>query len=119
MPAAATDLTEIPRVILKEPAYAGTPKYCLLVFGKEADTRIWLVLDGNTLYVDRNGNGDLTDIGEKLTGTAGPSFTLAGIVERDGTIHKNLRVYSTNKGQFSMEIGQEGKREQFVGIGKM
>jgi len=36
------DLTKIDRSIKKEPAYQGEPKYCLLVFGPEAKTRIWL-----------------------------------------------------------------------------
>src|SRR5262245_28345703 len=63
--AEAADLTKIDRAIAKEPAYkTKAPKYCLLVFGPEADYRVWLVLDGDTLYVDRNGNGDLTEPGE-------------------------------------------------------
>ena len=37
------------------------PGYCLLAFGPKADFRVWLILDGEKLYVDRNGNGDLTD----------------------------------------------------------
>jgi hypothetical protein len=40
--------------------------YCLLVFGPEAKTRVWLVVDGDTLYVDRNGNGDLTGAGKRV-----------------------------------------------------
>src|SRR5262249_43349798 len=47
--------------------YRSKPKYCLLVFGPEADTRVWLVQDGDTLYVDRDGKGDLTKAGEKVT----------------------------------------------------
>ncbi len=67
-PAAAVDLTKIERRIGKEPTYqTKSPRYCLLVFGPEAKTRVWLVLDGDTLYVDRNGNGDLTEEGEKVT----------------------------------------------------
>src|SRR5262249_51831826 len=66
VPAQAVDLTKIPRVIAKEPAYQGKPKYCLLVFGPEAKHRVWLVLDGDDLYVDRNGNGDLTEKGERF-----------------------------------------------------
>jgi hypothetical protein len=57
--ASAADLTTIDRNIKKEPTYNGKPKYCLLVFGPEAKTRVWLVLDGADLYVDRNGNGEL------------------------------------------------------------
>jgi hypothetical protein len=65
-PARAADLHKVDRTIKKEPRYASKPKYCLLVFGPEARTRVWLVLDGDTLYVDRNGNGDLTDKGERF-----------------------------------------------------
>jgi hypothetical protein len=48
------------------------------VFGAEAKFRVWLVVDGEALYVDLNGNGDLTDKGEKfkleLTGNEGFSL---------------------------------------------
>jgi hypothetical protein len=64
-PAPAADLTNIDRSISKEPTYqTKAPKYCLLVFGLDAKYRVWLVLDGGTLYVDRNGNGDLTEPGK-------------------------------------------------------
>src|SRR5262245_57850977 len=63
----AVDLAKIDRTIGKQPAYATKqPLYCLLVFGPEARTRVWAVLDGDDLYLDRNGNGDLTDPGERL-----------------------------------------------------
>jgi hypothetical protein len=62
----AVDLSKVDRTIKKEPAYKGKPRYCLLVFGPEAKERVWLVLDGDTLYVDRNGNGDLTEKGERF-----------------------------------------------------
>jgi hypothetical protein len=71
--AAAVDLTTIDRSIRKEPAYQSkAPQYCLLVFGPQAKVRVWVVLDGDTLYLDRNGNGDLTDPGERLA----PRFAL-------------------------------------------
>src|SRR5215510_10605392 len=63
---APIDLTKVDRTIAKEPAYKTKPKYCLLVFGPKAKTRVWLVLDGDVLYVDRNGNGDLTDANERV-----------------------------------------------------
>jgi hypothetical protein len=65
-PAAAADLNKVERTVAKEPAYKGKPKYCLLVFGPEAKTRVWLVLDDEVLYVDKNGNGDLTEEGERV-----------------------------------------------------
>jgi hypothetical protein len=63
-PASAADLAKVGRTITKEPTYKSKPQYCLLVLGPEAKFRVWLVQDGGTLYVDRNGNGDLTEAGE-------------------------------------------------------
>src|SRR5207249_1396798 len=59
--AGAADVTKIERTLVKEPVYKTQPKYCLLVFGPEPKSRFWLVQDGDTLYVDRNDNGDLTE----------------------------------------------------------
>ena len=70
MPATAADLGKIDRRLAREPSYMGKPGYCLLVFGADAKTRVWLVKDGDTLYLDRNGNGDLTEDGKRLDGKA-------------------------------------------------
>jgi hypothetical protein len=96
--APAADLSQVGRTLAKEPKYAGKPKYCLLVFGAEAKHRVWLVLDGDTLYVDRNGNGDLTEPGEKVTAKARPgdpenTFDFeAGELHVGGKTHKGLEV---------------------------
>jgi hypothetical protein len=96
--AAAADLSKIERVLVKEPAYHSKPKYCLLVFGPEAKTRVWLVQDGDTLYVDRNGTGDLTEAdkkvaAEKLAGAEEGEYTFKVGDIRDGTrVHKAIRV---------------------------
>ncbi|MBI3407994.1 MAG: hypothetical protein HY040_06515 [Planctomycetes bacterium] len=56
----AADLTKIDRTIVKEPIYRSkSPRYCLLVFGASAKTRLWLVLDDDVLHVDPNGRGNL------------------------------------------------------------
>src|SRR4029077_15428016 len=94
----AADLSKVDRAIAKEPAYKSKPKYCLLVFGPEAQTKVWLVQDGDTLYVDRNGNGDLTEDGEKVADQRGEgpadgrySFKVGEV--RDGALtHKELFV---------------------------
>jgi hypothetical protein len=66
-PRATKDLLEgIPRAITKEPNYGSPPRYALLVFGHQAKARVWIVEDGKTLYVDKNGNGDLTDDGPPI-----------------------------------------------------
>jgi hypothetical protein len=62
--AQGADLSKIERTIAKEPLYETKPRYCLLAFGPQAKSLVWLVLDGDVLYVDRNGNGDLTEKGE-------------------------------------------------------
>jgi hypothetical protein len=63
----AVDLAKIDRSLRTEPTYESEhPQYCLLVFGPQAKTRVWVVLDGDVLYLDRNGNGDLTDPGEQI-----------------------------------------------------
>lgn len=95
----AADLSKIERTIAKEPQYKSAPKYCLLVFGAEAKKRVWMVLDGETLYVDRNGNGDLTEAGEavaarndKNTAAEGGVFLFEpGEIQDGKLVHKGLR----------------------------
>ena len=65
--AESADLATVERSIAKEPAYqTKAPRYCLLVFGPEARFHVWLVQDGDLLYVDRNGDGDLTGKDERV-----------------------------------------------------
>jgi hypothetical protein len=97
LPARGADLSTIDRTIRKEPVYkTKSPKYCLLVFGPQATTRVWLVQDGDTLYIDRNGNGDLTEPGERITakeGAADGEYTFEAREVRDGRrLHKALTV---------------------------
>ena len=93
--APAADLRKVERAIRKEPAYkTKDPRYCLLVFGPKADYRVWLVLDGDTLYVDRNGNGDLTEAGEstgpEARNTDPCSFKAITILGPDGKTEEKL-----------------------------
>jgi hypothetical protein len=87
--AAAADLSAVDRSIKKEPAYRSRPKYCLLVFGPAAKHRVWVVLDGEALYVDKNGNGDLTDKGERF---AAPGFKASS--------------HPAHEGERSIEVGE-------------
>jgi hypothetical protein len=92
---------KIDRSLVKEPAYrTKAPRYGLLVFGPQGKDRVWLVHDGDTLYVDRNGNGDLTDPGEKVAAEKKPgrdpeedgySFEV-GELTVCGRTHKRLTV---------------------------
>jgi hypothetical protein len=106
------DLTRIERSIAKEPRYkTKTPEYCLLLFGPEAKTRVWLVRDGDTLYVDRNGNGDLTEPGEKVAADARDSkpeenvYTFqAGDVRVGKHLHKDLAVSMVKLADFANDV---------------
>src|SRR6476620_8755032 len=80
------------------------PEYCLLVFGADASTRVWLVQDGDVLYVDRNHNGDLTKADERIA--AEPDygdpkngiyrFNVGSIVDGART-HKHLTVTTSDQ----------------------
>ena len=59
-------LDGIERKIVKEPKYSSVPRYALLILGTSAESKVWLVEDGNLLYVDQNANGDLTDDGPPI-----------------------------------------------------
>jgi hypothetical protein len=73
--ASAQDVRKIKPTVAKEPHYASKSQwYCLLLFGPEAKAKVWLILDGDKLYVDRNGNGDLTEPGESFTRAPGDDF---------------------------------------------
>jgi hypothetical protein len=113
--AASSDPPTIDRTIRKEPAYrTKAPKYGLLVFGPEAKDPVWLVQDGDTLYVDRNGNGDLTEPGKKVTAEKKPGreedgYTFeVGDITVGGRMHKGLSVSFSFLKRFA--DGSLGKR---------
>jgi hypothetical protein len=97
--ARAIDYDKIARPLVKEPKYKSKkPCYALLLFGPEAKLAVWAVLDGETLYIDRNGNGDLTDDGERFATEAdckgveiadpdGKTRYVIDLVQTDNTIY--------------------------------
>jgi hypothetical protein len=110
----AADLTKIERTIAKEPVYeTKTPKYCLLVFGPEAKMRVWLVLDGNVLYVDRNGDGDLTGKAERVKAFNakqrrfdGVDLSLGG-----GKVHYSIyRMWVKDDGRVDIRVKRKAAR---------
>ncbi len=107
------DLARVDRTIGKEPAYVGKPLYALFIFDREAKTRIWAVLDKSkadldyydVLYFDKNGNGNLTDDGERFTGTYNKEGEAAGVALRirpgdlkiGGLTHTGLEFSTVSK----------------------
>jgi hypothetical protein len=115
-PVMAADLSKIDRTLAKEPKYQSNPQYCLLVFGPEAKTRVWLVLDRDVLYVDRNGNGDLTEPGKQArvaTPNQDPaSFEDIEILDGKTTHRFGFFLY----GWFSLKFGKGGRLEPALDI---
>jgi hypothetical protein len=104
------------RTIAKEPAYKSKdPRYCQLVFGPQAKQSVWLVIDAEDLYVDRNGNGDLTEDGERVTrkpAFQGGGFEVPKLDIGDGTTtYANLIVYWTRQ-----PPGEAAKPERTVDV---
>jgi hypothetical protein len=110
--ARAADLTRTDRTIAKEPAYKSEPRYCLLVFGPKAKTQVWLVQDGDFLYVDRNGSGDLTQRGKRVA----LSGALGDITEPGhGPRHTALKVSPCKDSGVVVAMTAEGKYPQRSG----
>ena len=112
--AQGADLAKIERKIAKEPAYqTKAPRYCLLVFGLDAKTRVWLVQDGDTLYVDRSGNGDLTGdakrVKVKQQGDSYRSFEVEDLTI-DGLTHTGFSVTQIKFSRESVGNDQEWER---------
>ena len=49
----------------KEPSYSASPRYGMITFDG-AKAKVWFVVDGTKLYIDRNGDGDLTNDGPPI-----------------------------------------------------
>lgn len=80
------DLSKMDRSIRREPVWtSGEPQYCLFVVS--AEKRVWFVVDGDDLYMDINGNGDLTDPGEKL-----PRLELSSEERREAKNSSHWRI---------------------------
>lgn len=132
--AGAQDLAKIERSIAKQPAYASKePKYCLLVFGPKAETRVWLVLDlaydplrekpgkADALYADLNGDGDLTDPKERIpvTVVTKKSFEL-GLPTRIGSFDvkdHDMNVPSFHVGNVTSREGKTTYAKLSVDVG--
>ena len=132
------DYTKIERKLGKEPKYSGEPRYALFVFDLAGKHRVWMVADKTSagvpyhdvLYADLDGDGDLTEAGERFAGKYDPSKAAAGIamtitigdVRVPGTdlVHKKFRVSTSPKagrGGFWFQLWWAGKHEMSGGYG--
>ena len=109
--ASAADLTKIDRTLKDEPKYTTpTPKYCLLVFGPDAETQVWLVHDGDVMHVLDSPDGKSTKKWRQVKAVSN-SFALGDVWE-DGSnaFYKNLRCAPASRNvRLSVNVG--GKRQ--------
>ena len=109
--ASTADLTKIDRQLKDEPKYTTrTPKYCLLVFGPDAETHVWLVHDGVVMHVLDSPDGKSLKKWRQVKASSN-SFTLGDVWEEGGkTVHKNLGYVPASRiVRLSVYVG--GKRQ--------
>ncbi|MHC4176510.1 MAG: hypothetical protein ACYSWU_03335 [Planctomycetota bacterium] len=112
----AEKTAKIDRSIAKEPVYQTKKvEYWLLVFGPKAKTRIWVVHDGEALYVDCNGDRDLTAAGERVPLERGrlaePIKIRAG--KAAFTI---LSLHRSGEDRYYVKVDTEGRRLQYATV---
>ncbi len=111
------DVNRIDRTIAKEPKYQAKPQYCLVFVGAQAKTRVWLVRDGNVLYVDSNGNGDLTEPSKavhSLPFNGQICFAYPKIEDKsDGPCHTDLRI-AVSEDRWEIRVDVHGRLQQYA-----
>lgn len=81
------DYAKVERRIAKEPGYVAEPRYAMFVFDLAGSHRVWMVADKSqpaapyydVLHVDLDGDGDLTEAGERFTGKLDEKAAAAGM----------------------------------------
>jgi hypothetical protein len=110
-PVHAVDYDKVERKLTREPAYqTKTPRYALLLFGPQARLPVWVVLDGETLYVDLNSDGDLTGANERFAKES--DFKPAEIADPDG---KTRYVIDRIKTDYSFYTAEARLRREKAG----
>jgi len=117
-PASAIDLSTIDRTIPKQPTYQSkSPKYCLLVFGPQAKTHVWLVQDGDIMHIHRAMEPTTKALAPawRRYKASGSNFNLGDVCEEDTRIwHKNLRVHAGHSEE-KVRVLIAGKELQMAG----
>lgn len=95
----------MPRVLFNEPTYQRSPGYLLFSFDDQLTLQHWLVVDGTTIYFDRNGNGDITEAEDRVVVDKDKSgdeslFFPLGDITVAGRKHVNLSLKLSRLGKF-------------------
>ena len=112
--AAGFELSKVERKLNRPPSTESKAKYCLLVFGTSGKTQRWLALDDTVIYVDRNGNRDLTDDGEPVKRESG--WTQLGNIDVSTGTFTNLRIQLGTDSSFRLRVNTPRSGGQYVGF---
>jgi hypothetical protein len=92
--------------------------------GPKAEFKVWIAIDGDTAYIDRNGNGDLTEEGESLHRFRSKRGGIDRLHDVDlayslpGVKRTSLYVWWVQLEQFtggSVEVLSDGRHTQMCG----
>ncbi|MCA9173459.1 MAG: protein kinase [Planctomycetales bacterium] len=103
--------------LLKRPNELSTDaRYCLLVFGADADQSAWLIRDQERLYVDLNGNGDLSEPSECFLEKEEEGFLVPDVSSRGFVIPANLDGAARLRSYLPMRISWQTDAERALWI---
>ncbi len=91
-------------------------QYCLLTFGARADKQIWMIHDADQLYVDLNGNGDLSEPGERFLEKEEKGFQIPGITSRGFVIPPSRQSPPQLRRYFPMRVSWQSSGEQYLWV---
>jgi hypothetical protein len=128
------DCRQVRHPLIREPKYAAQPRYALFVMDPAGEFRTWAVLDKSAadlphydvVFFDIDGDGDLTEPGERFIGDYDPKAKSVVIrignlaVPRTQLVHTDLRFLTTEshgyKGVYMM-MKWNGEHEVSGGLG--
>lgn len=121
-------MSNMDRTIIKEPAYQSTPKYSLITLGESGAVKVWMVEDGNRLFVDKNANGDLTDDGPPIqpgnvrhldVNRWDFEYRLDAITPSNGSRHTSFILrrwnYNDKEDSYGLSLSVDGRLPMYAG----
>jgi hypothetical protein len=111
-PPVTLDLSRLERALPAGPKYVTAgPRYCLLVFGPEARTRVWLVHDGDTMHVLASPDGKAAPRWRQVRRLYN-TFALGDVHDGAGKVRYRALRYFMNPQYPRLFVMIDGKRQQ-------
>ncbi|HSG68863.1 MAG TPA: hypothetical protein VLA12_00535, partial [Planctomycetaceae bacterium] len=105
-PSSRNSPTKLPDGLTKE------ARYCLLKLGDQKQTDIWLIQDRDWLYVDLNGDGDLSSPDERFVEKEEQGFSIPELTSRGYVIPPSLQSDPEVRGYFPLRLSWQKTGEQ-------